>query len=269
MKAAKSRAGSLVADFQSAGFTQPGHGALDHVARLAQATAVRAATHRQQATDHQPRQQLDDVWEAVPSVALQDLGFLSPRSLPVGQRRKLLEHRLNQFFVPLTSRANGDDQRDATFIGNHVPLATWLPAVGWVRSAVRPPFTARTEALSIMTRSMSIAPRWPRLVNSLRWTLSQTPALVRSSNRRQQVLGLTPNSLGSNRHAIPPLRSHRMPSRHRRSLQRGWPPLGEGRCFGSCGSTVDQSSSVSSVVIFASHPLRTSCFHANTAHLGF
>ena len=116
----------------------------------------------------------------------------------------------------------------------------------------------------MMTRSTSSASFSASRVNSLRWTLSQTPALVQASKRRQQVLGLTPNSWGSSFQAMPPRSTYMMPSRHLRSSHHGWPPFDEGRCLGSTGATVDQSSSVSSVVMIASLA-KESCFHANSA----
>src|SRR5207245_6423392 len=264
MKRPESVAGCLVAELQAPVIPEPGHGALDDVASFPQTAPMRTATHGQQTGDHQTHQQFDDVRKAVAAVSLQGLGLLplSPRA--IGQRGKLLEHRLDQFFVPLVGRAHGDDQGDPLLVRNHVPLATRFGAVGWVRSRVRPPFKALTEALSMTTRSMFNAPRLASLVNNLRWTLSQTPADVHSSKRRQQVLGLTPNSLGSKRQAMPPLSTYRMPSRHCRSLHRGWPPLGDGLCFGKSGATVDQSSSVNCVVMTASL-LTKSCFHAKTA----
>src|ERR1051326_2444178 len=105
MKAAESLVASLVADLQAAEVAQPSHGPLDHVARLTEPAAVRTPTHRQQAANHPPHQQLDDVREAVGPVALQDLRLPPHLPVPAAQRRELLKHRLRPFFRPPGWRA--------------------------------------------------------------------------------------------------------------------------------------------------------------------
>src|SRR5262245_34782090 len=243
MKGPEMLTGPLVTQFEPAVVAQPGLRLLYHIAGLTQAAAMRAAARGQQAHDHQAHQQLDDIHKAVASVSLQCSRFLSPLTLAVGQHRQLLEHRFDQRVVALIGWPDTHQQGSAFGITDHVPLAAWLGAISRVRTGVRPPFRARTEALSIMTRRMSRPPCLLSSRNNMRWTLSQTPAKLHSWNRRQQELELTPISLGSSRQEMPPRNKYRIPSRHLRSSQRGRPPLGDGGWEGNCALTASQSSS--------------------------
>jgi hypothetical protein len=65
---------------------------------------------------------------------------------------------------------------------------------------------------------------WTR---NARHNFRSTPLSSHSLSRRQQVLGL-PYRRGSSLHGAPVQRIQRMPSKQRRLLTRGRPPLGRG-----------------------------------------
>ena len=233
----------LVTKFQAAVVAKPGQALLYYIASFAKAAAVRTATRRQQADDHHPHQHLDDVGETITAIALHRLRLLATLAFAIRQHRHLFEHWLDHLLVPLVGRPDANQQWKAAGVTNDVPLAARLGAVRRIRAGVRPPFKARTEALSMMTVRVSNWPCLPSSANTLRCTLSKTPAALHSWSRRQQVVGLTPNSLGNIFQAMPPFNTYKMPSRQLRSFRRGAPPFGEGGCFGNKGLMVSQSSS--------------------------
>jgi hypothetical protein len=137
----------------------------------------------------------------------------------------------------LVGRTRAHYQRNSFGIGHDVAFAAFFPAIGGVWPGVRPPFSARTEALSITARSRLIRPRLPRTRSSRSWSCGQTCNSVHSRNRRQHVLPLPqPISTGSICQGIPVRSMNMIPDRHARSSTRGRPPLLEGWCRGSKGS---------------------------------
>jgi hypothetical protein len=146
--------------------------------------------------------------------------------------------------------AGGDDQWNSVGIGDHVPLTAIFAAIRRVRARVVPPFTARTLAQSITSRSKFSNPCSPSNWTICPWAFLHTPAVVHSWNRRQQV-DPEPHAIsaGSDCQRIPSRRTKRIPTKQLRSDTRGRPPFGEDRCFGKCGAIASQSSSVRSAGI--------------------
>ena len=130
-----------------------------------------------------------------------------------------------------------DGQRHTIAIDNHVSLAAFLRPVGRVGAGVRPPKTARTEALSTTARENSSFPFRPKCRSNTLWSCVQTPALVQAFIRRQQVGPLGANSAGMAFQAEPVRRTKRIPTRHSRSLAGGRPPFGRRGTGGSKGDT--------------------------------
>jgi hypothetical protein len=204
---------------------------------------MRTAARGQQADDQALHDHRDDPLKTVGAIALNCLRLPVLFALAIRHLRKPIQHGLEQFFVALIRWPRLNYQRDATFVADQMAFAAIFPAIRGIRSGVRPPKTARTEALSTTTRVMSNALALAKSRNSLRCTWSQTPARVQSRNRRQQVVGLTPNSLGKSLQAQPLRSTYKMPSKQARSSQGGAPPFGDGRWTGNNGSTTFQSSS--------------------------
>jgi hypothetical protein len=109
------------------------------------------------------------------------------------------------------------------------------------------PPLARTKAESRLAREKSMRSRWRRSAKSASRRRCQTPAACQARRRRQQVMpDPQPISWGSNSHWMPVFNTKRIPVNAARSGLRGRPPLGRGGACGSKGSTVAQSSSLTS-----------------------
>jgi hypothetical protein len=136
-------------------------------------------------------------------------------------------------------------QRNTVGIGHQMVFRTFFAAIRGVLACFRPPKTARTEEESTTAREKSIWSARRSWLSKTRWILSQTPAFCQSRRRRQQVMP-EPQSIswGRSSHAIPVLRTTRMPLRTARS-SRGLRPGYRNRLFffGRNGSIICHSSS--------------------------
>ena len=188
MKGPEMFAGPLVTKFQSAVVADPRQTLLHDVAGFAQAAAMATTSWREQACDHQTHNEFDDMRESITAVSLQDSGLFVAFAPRIRQHRHLLEHRLDQLVVSLVGWADAHEQGRSMGVADHMPLTAWLGAVRRVRAGVRPPFKARTEALSMITRRVSKLRSCANSRKSLRWSVSHTPVTLHSWNRRQQVL---------------------------------------------------------------------------------
>jgi len=123
-------------------------------------------------------------------------------------------------------------QRNTLAVDHHHPLCA-LATLGFADASA--PFLAGAKLPSI---KLSLQSNWPRLSRSprkRRHTLSQTSCSSHKRNRRQQVAGLTPKSLGKSRHRAPVLSIQRIPSRTARLSFHGRPAL---EYFGSSRSNL-------------------------------
>jgi hypothetical protein len=112
------------------------------------------------------------------------------------------------------------------------------------------PLLAGTLAESKEALSQSISSPSPRRSSSTRCNFSHTPASCQSRKRRQQVEhDPQPIFLGSISHGMPLVKTKTIPVRAARSSMRGLPPLGLGSSSGNSGSTISQSSSVTSSLL--------------------
>src|SRR5262245_28213524 len=229
MKGVKVRSDFFVTRSQPTVGGKPSHRTFHHVTGLAQAAAMRTAARSQQTNDQTRHHHRDDPGKTVGTITLNGLRLPVLLAFAVRHLRKPIKHRLEHFLVPLVRWPRSNDQRDTLFVADQMAFTAIFPAIRGVRARVHPPKTARTDALStttsVMTRALALAK--PR--NSLRCTWSQTPALVQSRSRRQQVVGLTPNSAGKNLQAHPLRSTYKMPSKQARSSHGGAPPFGERR----------------------------------------
>lgn len=222
------------------------------------------AARSQQTNDQSLHHHRDDPRETVGAITLNGFRFPVLFAFAIRHLRELIKHRLEHFLVALVRWPCLHNQRDPMFVADQVAFTAIFPAIRGIRAGVRPPKTARTEALSTTTRVMSNAFTLAKLRNSLRCTWSQTPALVQSRSRRQQVVELTPNSLGKSRQAHPLRSTYKMPSRQARSSHGGAPPFGDCRCTGNNGSTTLQSSSERSADMIGTPFPQSVNLHAST-----
>jgi hypothetical protein len=107
-----------------------------------------------------------------------------------------------------------------------------------------PPFLAGAKLPSAKHSSQCILSWSLSCAKKARHISSSTPLPSHSRNLRQQVEGL-PYSLGNSLHCAPVQRTHKIPSKQRRSSARGLPPLGLGLYRGRCTRTFSHCSSVS------------------------
>ena len=92
-------------------------------------------------------------------------------------------------------------ERGAPAVERQLPLGARLAAIRWVWADGSAPFFAGMLALARHARDQSSAPISPSWSRSMRWRRCQTPALVQSHSRRQQVIPTPqPNSCGNIRH---------------------------------------------------------------------
>lgn len=141
-------------------------------------------------------------------------------------------------------------ERDAASVDHEVPLCARPATVGRIRPGRFAPLLAATLAESSEARDQSSFSASARRCSSVWCSRSQTPARCQSRSRRQQVIPLPqPISCGSSSQPIPLLRTNRMPVKAARSLNRGRPPLGLGRSWGTSGSTTAHSSSLTSALL--------------------
>jgi hypothetical protein len=203
---------AFVADAQPAVLMQPAVRALNDPAVDPQAAAVVGAAARQHRFD-----------AACPQLAAVGLGVVRPIALdppgPAARPPGLAPHRRDRVhqFDQLRDivAVGGRDlcrQRRAMGVGEDVVLRAVFPAIRGARAGVRPPKTARTEALSTTARDQSILSAPRSLSSKTRWMRFQTPRLCQSRSRRQQVIPEPyPSSRGSISQGMPLRSTNRMP----------------------------------------------------------
>jgi len=128
--------GSFVTQLEPTIIAEPRQRSLDYIARFAQAASVRASARGQQADDHHPNQHFDDRNKSVTTVALQSLRFGAILTVLIGQMRKLLEHRFDQFLIPLIGGTRLDHERDTVAIANNVAFTAIFATIRGIRAAV-------------------------------------------------------------------------------------------------------------------------------------
>jgi len=209
--------------------SEPGKRSLDHIAEAAQPRTMCLVAWTSQLRRHAAPAGFEDVdLPAVASVA--QVGIRSKTRSPAGpdHGRDGVEKIDGKFAVGNVGRRGPQGQGKSVRIGDQMAFAALLAAIRGVRPRVRPPKTARNDALSATTRDKlmrSFLPRWRRI---RRHSLGHTPASVQSRNRRQQVGPLGASSAGIWFQPQPVRRTNRMPTRHRRSAVGGRPPFGRG-----------------------------------------
>jgi hypothetical protein len=160
-------------------------------------------------------------------------------------RRNSLDQRQQLCNIVAVRSRQSHGQGNTVGIGHQMVFRPFFAAIRGVWARFRPPKIARTEAESTTAREKSIWSARRSWLSKIRWILSQTPAFCQSRRRRQQVMPEPqPISWGRSSHAIPVLRTKRMPLRTARS-SRGFRPgyLNRLFFFGSNGLIICHSSS--------------------------
>ena len=182
-------------------------------------------------------------------VCVELFGPASRPSTAAAHARDDVEHRGQHLAVVPVGPAQLEAERRAAGIDDEVALRARPSAVRGVRADLcrgrRPPPFAGMDALSIEARPQSNASAAASRSRRTRCRAPSTPAACQSRSRRQQVMPVQPKtSRGSRSQPMPDHSTNTMPSRARRSSQRGRPPFGLGGSSGSRGSTAAHSSSL-------------------------
>jgi len=250
-------AGFFVAELEASELTEPRQGAFGDIASLAQATPMGAILRSCQLGLHAARLGGGDVvLPAIGSIPLNDVGAESRTPAGAWDRGNGIEHPDRHRTIWDIGGGGLDHQGDS--IGRRDPMAfaAAFPSIRGVRAGVRPPKTARTEALSITPRERLIFRRRPKRFRSRWWISGHRPASVQSLSRRQQVTPLPqPNSAGSIFHGIPDRKTMMIPVRQSRSGTGGRPPWGLGFGGGNRGWISFHTSSASNVNAMMSPPV--------------
>jgi hypothetical protein len=232
---------SFVTQFDSAKASKPAERSFDDIAGFSQTTAVlvfRVAVRGQERPDATLQDLPDDRRRAISRVPLKYLRLAARSSLSPRHGGKFVQHGNGTLSIWLIGRTRLNDQRHTLSIRDYMPLAAFFRAIGGIGAGVAPPKIARIEALSMMVRESRIAPRFPSRRNSRRCNCGHTLSSVHSWSLRQHVTPLPqPISKGSRFQDKPLLRTKMIPAKQARFETGGRPPLADGVCLGSNGST--------------------------------
>ncbi len=245
MKPLKHSGRTLVTQPKPLRLVEPGHRMLHHHAKYPKARAVRLPHRTRQLRLDLPRPRCVDV--RLPTATTITRVFLGTpaRSAPDSRHRRNGLQQGNRHFPVRHVRRRGQHlQYDTVAVDDHVPLAPVFRPVRRVGAGVRPPKTARNDALSAMARESSSRPCLPSRRNSTWCNRGQTPAFAHSFMRRQQVGPLGASSAGMSPQAEPVRSTKSIPTRQARSSAGGRPPFGRGGRTGNRGCTSRHNSSV-------------------------
>ena len=173
---------------------QPGEAALDHPPLAAQPGAVgdaAAGDPRRDATGAEPAAVgvvvVAAVGEQLPWAAARPAASTADRRHGIDQRNQLRD-------VVAVAAGDTDRQRDTTGVTDQVVLGAGTPAVDRRRADVVPPLSARTCEPSTAATSRSSPSSARSWSSSCSCSFGQTPAVVQSRSRRQQVTPEQPTS---------------------------------------------------------------------------
>lgn len=238
---------AFIPDTEAAELMQPRQGSLDHPSVHAESATVLASAARQHGLDTQLHERIAMRIRMVGPISLNTIGTPTGTSALTGDGRNRVNERQKLGYVVPVRTGKYRGERNTVRIGDDMVFRAVFPAIRGVRAGVRPPKTARTEALSTTARDQSILLASRSRLSKTWWMSCQTPASCHSCSRRQQVMPHPqPISCGRSSQGMPVLSTNRMPVSVLRWSIGVRPPLGRGLCGGRQGSMSSQSSSVSS-----------------------
>ena len=202
----------FVSDAEPAILMQPRQGSFNHPSVHTQSTAVFHVSLGENGCDMSVAKNLAVRLRIIRPISLHRVGLLpgAPSTSgdgrnPVNQRKKL------SHIMSVCSRQSGG-QRDAVAISDHVMFAPQFPSIRWIRPRLRPPKTARTDALSTIARDQSIESASRSFVSNNLWIFFHTPFFCQSRRYRQHVIPEPqPISCGSISHGMPLWSTNRIP----------------------------------------------------------
>jgi hypothetical protein len=150
---------ALVPDREAATAMEPGVRTFDDPATDAQAAAIRRSPPGQDRDDALCQEAIAMGLGVVSSVALEGIRAAAGLAAPAADGGQGRDVRIEFGDVVDIGRCYLSDERDAARVGNEVMLGGRLAAIGFVRSSVFPPRTARTDELSTTVHRWSRRPR--------------------------------------------------------------------------------------------------------------
>lgn len=215
---------ALVAGAEPFELVQPGEGALDHPAHLAQSGAVSDAASGDHRLDAVLPQQAAVLVEVVGPVGIQTPGLAAGTPPQTPDRRNGVEQRKELGDVVPVAAGERDGERSSVTVDDQVVLRARAGPINGRGSDVVPPLSARTcdPSTEQSSRSSRLAQR--SSVNRAVCRRGQTPASVQSRSRRQAVTPEQPTaSAGTSRHATPVRSTYMTPVSATRSGARSRP----------------------------------------------
>ena len=187
---------ALPANPETAELMQPAQAALHDPPGVAEPTAMLGTATRQDRGDPAAPQFPPMGLGIVRAVALRAVWPTAWGARFAGDWRDLIHQRQQLGPVVTVRRGERERQREAVRIGEKVVFRATPGAVRGIGARVRPPFSARSEALSTTARDQSIWSLARSCPSSTRRIRSHTPAACQSHSRRQQVIPEQPISRG-------------------------------------------------------------------------
>ena len=193
-------------------------------------------------------ERLTDGFAVVATICLNAARFAQWATRLAVDWRKAIEQGQQLRDIVSIGLRQDDIYRKTLRVDEEVVFAARFTAIGWVRSSFFPPWTARIDELSTMTRLKSSLSAPRSLASNTACSRFQTPAFCHARNRRQQVMPEPqPISWGSISQGIPDCSTKRIPVNTRRLSSGLRPGFRFRRRFaGSNGSINDHNSSSTS-----------------------
>ncbi len=209
---------SFVADAEPLEMMQPGEGALDDPAHLAQSGTVGGAASCDQRLDAAHSQEAAAVLvEVVAPVRVQTSGSAGT-SPPTPNRRNGVQQRQELGDVMPVPAGQRHSKRRSVAVDDQVVLGAGAGAVDGRGTDVVPPLRARTCDPSTEQSSRSSRPARRSSASRAACRRGQTPASVQSRRRRHAVTPEQPTvSAGTSRHATPVRNTYMTPASAARS----------------------------------------------------
>ena len=202
---------ALPAQTKTAELVQPAQAPLHDPARLAESAAVLGSTMCQHRADSAPTQLPSMGLRIVRPVALYPVRPAARASGLPADGRHLIHQRQQLSHVVTVRRREREREWEPFPVGEQVVFRAPPSAVRGIGARVRPPFSARSEALSTTARDQSIWSAARNSASNVRRIRSHTPASCQSRSRRQHVIPEQPISRGRYSHGMLVRNTNRMP----------------------------------------------------------